>query len=385
MKTLGGGQMQKRDYYEVLGVEKSVDEQELKRAYRKLAKKYHPDLNPNDEEAEKNFKEVSEAYEVLSDKEKRAQYDRFGHEGMNQGGFGGGYSGGFGDFGDIFGDIFGDMFGGFGSSRQKRRGPTKGEDIQVGVRITLREAAFGVKKEVSVKRDESCSACEGTGAKPGTEKKTCPTCHGTGEVQQIHRTPLGQMVRVGACATCKGTGEIIEDPCSKCRGTGKMKETKKFSVNIPAGVDTGSYIPIRGEGELGEKGGPRGDLFVYIEVMADKDFQRQGDDLSTEIPVSFTQLTLGAEIEVPTLDGKIKYKIEPGTQSGTVFRFKGKGIKNVRSNRYGDLYVKVNVVIPRKLTDKERDIIEKLSEEFGEDPNHGKKGIFDKIKDKFSE
>lgn len=373
--------MQKRDYYEVLGVDRGVDEQELKRAYRKLAKKYHPDLNPNDDESEKKFKEVSEAYEVLSDKEKREQYDRFGHEGMNQGGYGG-YSGGFGDFGDIFGDIFGDMFGG---RRQKKRGPVKGEDIQVGVRISFREAAFGVKKEISIKRDEPCDACDGTGAKPGTNKKTCPTCHGTGEVQQIHRTPLGQMVRVGVCPTCNGSGEIIDDPCNKCHGTGKTKKAKTFSVNIPAGVDTGSYIPMRGEGELGEKGGPRGDLYVYIEVEKDDVFEREGDDLRCDISVSFTQLALGAEIEVPTLEGKIKYKIEPGTQSGTVFRFKGKGIKGLRTGRNGNLYVRVVVEIPRKLSDREREILEELSAEFGEESTHMKKGIFDKIKDKFSE
>ncbi|OHW62553.1 chaperone protein DnaJ [Andreesenia angusta] len=377
--------MQKRDYYEVLGVEKGVDEQELKKAYRKLAKKYHPDLNPNDDEAEKNFKEVSEAYEVLSDKEKRAQYDRFGHEGMNQGGYSG-YSGGFGDFGDIFGDIFGDMFGGFGGgSRQKKRGPVRGDDIQVGVRITFREAAFGVKKEITIKRDESCETCDGTGAKPGTSKKTCPTCHGTGEVQQVQRTPFGQMMRVGVCPTCKGAGEIIDDPCGKCHGSGKVKKSKTFSVNIPAGVDTGSYIPMRGEGELGEKGGPRGDLYVYIEVEKDSLFERDGDDLRCEIPVSFTQLALGADIEIPTLDGKIKYKIEPGTQTGTVFRFKGKGIKSLRTGREGNLYVKVKVEIPRKLSDRERELLEELSAEFGEETSHGKKGLFDKIKDKFSE
>lgn len=377
--------MQKRDYYEVLGVEKGADDQELKRAYRKLAKKYHPDLNPNDEESEKNFKEVSEAYEVLSDKEKREQYDRFGHEGMSQAGYGG-YSGGFGDFGDIFGDIFGDMFGGFGGGgRQKKRGPVKGDDIQVGVRIAFREAAFGIKKEFTIKRDEPCDVCDGTGAKPGTNKKTCATCHGTGEVQQVQRTPFGQMMRVGVCPTCKGSGEIIEEPCHKCHGAGKVKKPKTFSVNIPAGVDTGSYIPIRGEGELGEKGGPRGDLYVYIEVEKDELFERDGDDIKCEIPVSFTQLALGAEIEIPTLEKNIKYKIEPGTQTGTIFRFKGKGIPNVRTGRHGNLYVKVKVEIPRKLSERERELLEELAVELGEETTHVKKGLFDKIKDKFSD
>lgn len=376
--------MPKRDYYEVLGVEKDASDQDLKRAYRKLAKKYHPDLNPNDAEAEKNFKEVSEAYEVLSDSEKRAQYDRFGHEGMNQGaGFGGGgFGGGFGDFGDMFGDIFGDMFGG---SRQRRRGPSRGEDIEVVVRITFREAASGIKKEIRINRDEECETCSGSGAKPGTEKKTCPTCHGTGEVQQVYKTPFGQMVKAGVCPTCKGVGEIIDDPCNKCHGSGKDKRAKTFNIDIPAGVDTGSYIPIRGEGQLGEKGGPRGDLFVHIEVQPDDVFERDGDHIKCEIPVSITQATLGAELEVPTLEGNIKYKMEPGTQTGTVFRFKGKGMVNPRSKGRGNLYVKVVVEIPRKLTEKQKDLLEELAVEFGEHNTRVKKSLFDKLKDKLKD
>lgn len=376
--------MSKRDYYEVLGVEKGADEQEIKKAYRKLAKKYHPDLNPDDKEAEKSFKEVSEAYEVLSDKEKRAQYDRFGHEGMSgQGGFGGGYggfSGGFGDFGDIFGDMFGDMFGG---RQSRRRGPVRGSDINVSVMLTFEEAAFGAKKEIKIKREEPCSECEGSGAKPGTQKKTCPTCHGTGEVQQVQRTPFGQMVRTGVCPTCQGTGTIIEDPCAKCRGTGSERKVKSFTIDIPAGVYTGAYIPLRGEGELGERGGPRGDLLIHIQVQPHKIFTRDGDDLRFEMPISFVDAALGAELEVPTLDGKVKYTVEAGTQTGTTFRLRGKGIVNVRTGKPGDLYVKVKIETPRKLTEKQKEKLRDFAEAMGEDARHekhDKKGFFDKIK-----
>lgn len=371
--------MSKRDYYEVLGVEKNSNKDDIKKAYRKLAKQYHPDLNPDNKEAEEKFKEASEAFEVLSDDEKRAQYDQFGHEGATGQGFGGFSSG---DFGDIFGDMFGDIFGGFGG-RSRSRGPKRGSDIEVSVRLTFREAAFGVKKEIKVNRYEECEVCHGTGAKPGTKKKTCPTCNGTGEVQQVHRTPFGQMVRSSVCPTCHGTGEIIDDPCTNCKGKGKVKGSKTFSINIPAGVETGSYIPIRGEGELGDKGGGRGDVYVHIQVDRDKVFSRDGNDLRIKLSVSITQATLGDEIIVPTLEGDVKYNLPQGTQSGATFRFKGKGIPDVRSGRKGNLYTEIVVEIPKKLTQRQKELMEELSKEFGENVKTHKKGIFDKIKDHF--
>ncbi len=382
---------EKRDYYEVLGLDKGAEEQEIKRAYRKMAKKYHPDLNQGDAEAEKKFKEVSEAYEVLSDPEKKSIYDRFGHDGLSGqaggsgfGGFGGGgYSGGFGGFEDIFGDIFGDMFGGGASGR--RRGPVRGADIQVNVNLTFEEAAFGVEKEIRVNRDEGCTVCDGSGAKPGTEKKTCPTCHGTGEVQQVHRTPFGQMVRSGVCPTCHGSGEIIDDPCTKCHGSGKETKAKTFTVDIPAGVYTGAYIPLRGEGELGDKGGPRGDLLVHINVQPHSIFERDGDDIRCEVPISFVEAALGGDIDVPTLNGTMKYNIPEGTQTGTVFRFKGKGIKNVRTGRPGNQYVKVKVVVPKKMTDSQKNKLKEFADSMGEDIKAEKKGFFDKIKEKFED
>ena len=382
--------MSKRDYYEVLGIDKNADDQTIKRAYRKMAKKYHPDLNQGDAEAEKNFKEVSEAYEVLSDKEKKEIYDRFGHDGLSGqaggsgfGGFGGGdFSGGFGGFEDIF-DIFGDMFGGGRSGR--RRGPIRGDDIQVAIELSFEEAAFGTKKEISIKRDEECSVCHGTGAKPGTEKKTCPTCHGTGEVQQVQRTPFGQMVSTTICPTCNGTGEIIEEPCTRCNGTGKERKVKTFNIDIPAGVYTGALIPLRGEGELGEKGGSRGDLIIRINVKPHKIFERDGDNITCEVPISFIEAALGEEIEIPTLKGNMKYKIPEGTQTGTTFRFKGKGIKNVRSNRYGDQYVKVKVLVPKKMSEAQKDKLKEYAEAMGEDIKAEKKGFFDKLKEKFED
>ncbi|MDO5707370.1 MAG: molecular chaperone DnaJ [Andreesenia angusta] len=379
--------MSKRDYYEVLGIEKNADEQTIKRAYRKLAKKYHPDLNPGDEEAEKNFKEVSEAYEVLSDKEKREVYDRFGHDGLNggQGGFGGfdGFStGDFGGFEDIFGDIFGDMFGG---GRRRRRGPRKGADIEKAINLTFEEAVFGTKKEISVTRDEECSKCKGSGAKPGTEKKVCPTCHGTGEVQQVQRTPFGQMVRTAVCNTCHGVGEIIEEPCTKCHGSGKERKTKIFNIDIPAGVYTGAYIPLREEGELGEKGGPRGDLLVHINVLPHDIFTRDNDDIRCEISIPFTIAALGGDIKIPTLNGDMDYYIKEGTQTGTVFRFRNKGIKNVRTGKPGDQYVKVKIITPKKMNEEQKDKLREFAEAMGEETKHNKKGIFDKIKEKFED
>lgn len=377
--------MSKRDYYEILGVSKDASEGDIKKAYRKVAKECHPDLNPDDKEAEQRFKEASEAYEVLSDSNKRTQYDQFGHEGMNQGagGFGGfgGFSGG--GFGDIFEDIF-DMFGGAGGSA-RRQGPSRGADIKYGLDITFEEAAFGVEKEIKIDRTEDCTTCSGTGAKPGTDKKTCGKCGGTGQVKYAQNTPFGQIVRTGPCDECRGSGEKIDSPCEKCHGSGKETRTKKINIKIPAGVDTGSVISLKGEGEPGEKGGPRGDLYIYIDVKPHKIFERQGTDLYCEVAISFAQAALGAELKVPSLEGKLKYTIEAGTQTGTTFRLKGKGIPSLRSGRKGDLYVKVKVKVPTQLNDKEKELIEELAKQSGEEVgNSKKKGFIDKVKDAFN-
>lgn len=375
--------MSKRDYYEVLGVDKGADEQVIKKAYRKMAMKYHPDRNPDDKEAEEKFKEANEAYEVLSDQNKRSRYDQFGHAGVDgnsQGGFGG--ASGFGGFDDIFGDIF-DMFGGGFSSGRRKAGPQKGDDLKYELGITFEEAAFGVKKEINITRHENCLHCNGTGAKPGTKKKTCSKCKGTGEVRYATRTPLGQFVNVKACDACNGEGSIIEEPCPKCKGIGKERKNKKIQIQIPAGVDTGSVIPLRGEGEPGAKGGPSGDLYVVIRVKPHEIFKRDGNDVICEVPITFVQAALGDELVIPTLDGRIKYNISEGTQSGTIFRMKGKGIPNLRGYGRGDHYVKVVVEIPKKLNEKQKELLKKFADVMGEDVHEKRKTFFDKVKDTF--
>lgn len=377
--------MSKRDYYEVLGVSKDASEAEIKKAYRKIAKECHPDLNPDDKGAEQRFKDATEAYEVLTNADKKAQYDQFGHEGMGQGagGFGGGFGGFSGaGFGDIFEDIF-DMFGGGGGSR--RQGPTRGADIRYGMNITFEEAVFGTEKEIKIERTEDCSKCEGSGAKPGTDKKTCDKCGGSGQLRYTQSTPLGQMVRTASCDECDGTGEKIESPCDKCHGTGRERKVKKLNIKIPAGVDTGSVISLRGEGEAGEKGGPRGDLYIHIEVEPHKIFERDGVNLYCEVPISFSQAALGADLKVPSLEGKLKYTIEPGTQTGTTFRMKGKGVPSLRGGRKGDLYVRVKVKVPIKLNDRQKELIKELAKESGEETGSSKKkGFIDKVKDAFN-
>ncbi len=387
--------MAKRDYYEVLGVSKSADEKEIKKAYRKLAMKYHPDKNPDDKDAEEKFKEINEAYEVLSDSEKRATYDRFGHDGVNaqnQGGFGG-FQGGFqggGGFEDIFGDIFGDMFGGgfsnFGGgySSGVRRGPTRGADIRQSVTISFKEAAFGKKMPVRVSRNEECETCHGSGAKPGTGKHTCTECNGSGVITEVRRTPFGNMQTQTVCPTCHGEGEIIDTPCSSCGGKGSVRKTKTIEVDIPAGIDDGQIIKVSGQGEVGDKGGPYGDLFIVVNVKKHPIFTRQGFDVYIEMPISFVQAALGDELEVPTIDGKVKYKISEGTQTGTVFRLKNKGIKKLHRDSRGDQYVKVNVDVPKKLTDKQKDLLREFAKENGEKVSEGKKSWTKKINDFFS-
>ncbi|NLL99415.1 MAG: molecular chaperone DnaJ [Tepidanaerobacter sp.] len=380
--------MAKRDYYEVLGVSRDATEDEIKKAYRKLARKYHPDVNKEDKDAAEKFKEINEAYEVLKDPEKRARYDQFGHAGVGQGGFdagdfgGFGGFGGFGDFGsDIFDDIF-DIFGGsFGRSR--RRGPTRGADIRYDLEITLEEAAFGAEKEVEIFRMESCKNCNGTGAKPGTMPKTCPSCGGSGQVRRVQNLGPMQFTNVTTCTNCGGRGTIIEEPCPKCHGRGQSKVGRKIKIKVPAGVDTGSQLRMSGEGEPGELGGPPGDLYVVIRVKPHKLFVRQGDDLIYQAPISFVQATLGDEIDVPTLEEKVKLKIPEGTQPGTRFRLRSKGIPHLRGYGRGDLIVQVEVVIPKKLNDKQKELLVKFAKISGEDIKPTSKGLFRKMKDAF--
>ena len=374
----------KRDYYDILGVGKSADATEIKKAYRKLAMKYHPDKNPGDKEAEEKFKEINEAYEVLSYETKRKNYDQFGHEGVNGQGFGGagGFGGqGFGGFDDIFGDIFGDMFGGGfgGGSRPRRRGPERGADIKQRINISFEEAAFGKKVQVKINRSEECDACHGSGAKPGTSKKTCPTCNGSGQVQSVQRTPFGNIASTRTCSTCNGEGEVIDSPCSKCHGKGSIRKTKTIEVDIPAGIDEGQMIKLGGQGELGTRGGPRGDLYIEVNVKPHQLFTREGYDVYLEMPITFAQATLGERIQVPTLDGKVEYEIPEGTQTGTVFRLKGKGIPKLRSNVRGDQYVKVTVEIPKKLNEKQKELVREFARECGQEVHQRQKTLSDKI------
>lgn len=383
----------KRDFYEILGVSRSADEKELKKAYRKMAMKYHPDKNPDDKEAEEKFKEVNEAYEVLSDPQKRTIYDQYGEDGLKgQAGFGGaggfeGFGGGFEDIFDMFGDVFGGRggfggFGGFGGSQ--RRGPRRGNDIRQSITIDFEEAVFGKKISLKVNRNEECDECHGTGAKEGTSKKTCSTCGGSGSVREVRQTPFGNMATERVCSTCKGTGEIIESPCGKCHGTGSVRKTKTIEVDIPAGIDDGQMMKLAGQGEYGDKGAPRGDLYLIVNVRPHKEFEREGFDIYLDMPITFVQAALGDEIEVPTIDGNVKYSIPEGTQSGTVFRLRGKGVQRMNSSSRGDQYVKVRVDIPRKLSDKQKEILRSFAEESGEKVSEQKKSFGQKIEDFFT-
>ena len=379
----------KRDFYEVLGLKKGASDDEIKRAFRKLAMKYHPDRNPDNKEAEEKFKEINEAYSILSDPEKKERYDKFGHAGVDPnagfGAGGGGFSGGFGGFDDIF-DMFGGMFGGRGGGfggGQRKNGPRKGADIQKRITITFKEAAFGVKKEIKLTKYVKCEKCNGSGAAPGTEKRTCPTCNGTGEIYKSQQTPFGTFQSSAPCPDCKGTGSIIDTPCPDCKGTGSVRKTVTIAVNIPAGVDNDSVIPLRGQGEPGENGGPAGDLYIIIAVKPHEMYKRAGQDIQIEIPITFEQAALGDEIVVPTLEEKVKYKIPACTQPGTVFRLKGKGIVSPRNGRKGDLYVKVNLEVPTKLTSKQKKAIKKMGEEVDINCYTKRHGFIESLKDLF--
>lgn len=361
---------EKRDYYEVLGVSKSATEDELKKAYRKLAKENHPDLHPGDKECEARFKEINEAYEVLSDKDKRAKYDQFGHAAFdpNQGFGGGGFGGfdGFGGFGDIFGDIFGG-FGGFGGGGGRNpNAPRKGDNLRATVSVKFEEAAFGVKKEVFVAKVEQCPDCKGTGCAEGTTAEICPDCKGTGSVKTTQRTPFGMVQSTGQCPKCKGRGKIIHTPCKTCRGVGSVRRQHKVTVSVPAGIDDGQTISLRGQGNAGVNGGPAGDLLITVLVQPHARFERDGASILLEQDVSFAQAALGSEIEVPTLDGKVKLNIPEGTQTGTVFRLKGKGVPFLRSGGRGDQFVTVKVAVPKGMSSAQKEALRQYAASMGE-------------------
>lgn len=373
---------EKRDYYEVLGVSKGASDDELKKAYRKAAVKYHPDRNPGNKEAEEKFKEINEAYQVLSDPDKKAKYDRFGHAGVdpNYGGGAGGFNGAGFDFGDL-GDIFGDIFGGFGGGANRRNGPKRGRDVQQVVDVTFEEAAFGCKKKLNVTMAEKCGTCNGTGAKPGTNPERCSFCNGTGQTVQQQRTMFGYSNVVSTCQHCRGTGQIIKNPCSDCRGTGKIRKSKMIEVNIPKGIDHGQTIQITGGGEPGEKGGPNGDLLITVRVQRHPVLEREGSDVFIEVPITFVQAALGATLKVPTIDGIVNFDIPEGTQTGSQFRMRGKGIPFMRGNGRGDQYVTVNVEVPKNLSQKQKEILR----EFEDEKNYKQKKSFkEKMKELFN-
>lgn len=377
----------KRDYYEVLGVDKSASEDEIKKAYRKAAKKYHPDLNPGDKEAEKNFKEAAEAYEVLSDSEKKARYDQFGHAGVdpNFGAGGGSYGAGgfdFGDLGDIFGQFFGGGFGG-GGSRSNPNAPRRGGDIQATVNISFEEAAKGCSKKIKVTRIESCKDCNGSGAAKGSNTKTCDACHGTGRINITQRTPFGAMQSQRTCDRCGGKGKIITEPCKTCDGKGRIRRTVEQTIDIPAGIDDSQVINLRGGGDSGINGGPAGDLRIAVGVRPHPVFERDGFDVFCEIPVTFAQAALGAEITVPTLDGKVKFTIHEGTQPGDEFKLRGKGIQRLNYSGKGDQYVKIILEVPKNLSSKQKQLIKDLDASTDDSNYKKRKGFFDKLKDMF--
>jgi molecular chaperone DnaJ len=371
--------MSKRDYYEVLGVGKDASADDLKKAYRKLARQYHPDVN-KEADAEQKFKEAKEAYDVLSDDQKRAQYDRFGHVDPNQG-FGGG--GGFGgqDFGG-FGDIF-DMFFGGGGQRRNPNAPQRGSDLQYTMTIEFKEAVFGKEMDITIPRTESCDTCHGSGAKPGTRPESCSVCKGTGQQEYVQNTAFGRIVNRRVCSACNGAGTIIKEKCGDCHGSGKVKRQRKIHVKVPAGVDDGAQLRVSGEGEAGVRGGPPGDLYIVIRVKAHDFFEREGDDIYCEVPLTFAQAALGDEIEIPTLTGKVNMKIPAGTQTDTYFRLKGKGVPRLRGIGNGDQHVKVVVVTPTNLTEQQKDLLREFAGMSGEQTHDKQQNIFERMKKAF--
>lgn len=366
----------KRDYYEVLGVDKNADEATIKKAYRTLAKKYHPDMNPGDKEAEAKFKEVNEAYDVLSDPDKKAKYDQYGHAAFDPSAGGGAGFGGFGDFGGFdINDIFSSFFGGASGGSTRRNGPVRGDDITVRLTISFEESVFGCKKEVSYNKIQKCADCSGTGAAKGSSPKTCSACGGSGQVRVQQRTPFGIMQTQKTCDTCHGTGKIIENKCPNCRGTGFVRVPKKLEVNIPAGIDDGQQLSLRYQGSDGMNGGNAGDLYIIISVRPHSIFERDGDDLYCEVPITYAEATLGAEIEIPTLEGSMKYTIPEGTQTGTVFTLRNKGVTRVNSKVRGNLYITVVVEVPKNLTSEQKNLLEKFAASCGES-NYSKRTSF---------
>lgn len=358
---------QKRDYYEVLGIDRNADEAAIKKAYRALAKKYHPDMNPGDAEAEKKFKEASEAYAILSDPEKRRQYDQYGHAAFEQGGGAGGFDFSGADFGDIFGDIFGDFFGGGRSRGGRSNGPMKGANVRASVRITFEEAVFGVEKELEVTLKDECTHCHGTGAKPGTSPETCPKCGGKGQVVFTSQSFFGTVRNVQTCPDCNGSGKIIKEKCPDCHGTGYIASRKKIRVTIPAGIDNGQSVRIRDKGEPGVNGGPRGDLLVEVVVSRHPILQRQDVNIYSTVPMSFAIAALGGEVVIDTVDGKVVYEVKPGTQTDTKVRLKGKGVPYLRNSaERGDHYVTLVVQVPEKLSHEAKELLKKFDEENGD-------------------
>lgn len=381
---------EKRDYYEVLGVDRGADDATLKKAYRKLAKKYHPDMNPGDKEAEAKFKEATEAYGVLSDPDKRRQYDQFGHAAFENGGGGagaggfGGFDFGGGDMGDIFGDIFGDLFGGGGSRRRANNGPMKGANLRAVVHITFEEAVFGCQKELEINLKDTCTTCHGTGAKPGTSPETCSKCNGTGQITYTQQTMFGSVRNVTTCPDCNGTGKIIKDKCPDCYGTGYVAKRKKIKVTIPAGIDNGQMLRDRGNGEPGTNGGPRGDLLVEVVVSQHPIFKRQDTTIYSTVPISFVKAALGGPIRIKTVDGEVEYEVKPGTQTDTRVRLKGKGVPSLRNrNVRGDHFVTLVVQVPERMTEAQKEALRKFDDAMNgiapEGEKHKKKGLFGKL------
>lgn len=376
--------MANKDYYATLGLEKGANEDEIKRAFRKMAMKYHPDKHKGDKEAEEKFKDINEAYQVLSDPEKKARYDQFGTADFNGAeGFGGFGGGGFGGGGFDFGDIFESFFGGGGGGGRRRNGPERGSDLEVNLNLTFEEAIFGCEKEVKIIRNENCEECHGSGAKSGTKPETCDKCGGSGTIRVQRNTPLGSFVTQAACDKCGGRGNIIKEPCHKCHGNGKERRQRSININVPAGVDNGNVIPLRGQGNHGKNGGPAGDVYINIRVSPSKIFRREGSDIYIDHHVSFAKAALGAEVKVPTIDGDVSYTIHQGTQSGTVFRLKDKGVQRVNSKIRGDQYVKIIVDIPKNLNEKQKEALHLFMEASGESFDEAKKSsFFDKLKGK---